>query len=228
MSTTTTAIIVLIAVALIGLLLRRGSSTPSDISQAPPPPPMDEPGGSYAYVEEDDADLDAESDETVAVTSDGWAFVPDGHEVQLVPPRESESDLGALTSDTSPVHLDRSTGALEEMPRGRALPQMKPGEHLDTGDLTAARVVRGAVDVDPWRLEALGREGEYRAWPFETQEAANAARDLLQQRIVRVPLDEDGSPRTPDEADYVMAIAMTEQGVADVATEPDDETQERP
>jgi hypothetical protein len=150
--------------------------------------------------------------------------MPDGDEVQIVPPREAPDPLQPALGETSPVHIDRNTGALEEAPRGQALPLTKPGEHLDVGDLRGVRVVRGAVGVDPWRLEALGRDGEYRAWPFETEDAARAAGELLRTRIVRAPVDEDGTPRVPDEYDYLQALAIIEGGIADVAIEPDDET----
>jgi hypothetical protein len=219
MGSITLAIVVLIAVALIGLFMRRGGDAPPTTAPPSADPASLDPEGSWAYVEDEGPD-----EEDVAVTSDGYVFVPDGDEVQIVPPREAPDPFAAAIGETSPVHIDRNTGALEEEPRGQALPLTKPGEHLDTGDLSGARVVRGAVGIDPWRVEALGREGEYRAWAFETEAAARAACELLRTRIVRPPLDEDGVPRVPDESDYAMALAMTERGVADLATDPDDET----
>ncbi|MBI3539443.1 MAG: hypothetical protein HY076_04140 [Candidatus Eisenbacteria bacterium] len=211
------AVLAVMAVAVLGLFMRRGAEPPT--TGAPPaglPPAEPEPSHALVVGDEDD-----EPDEDVAITSDGWAFVPDGDEVQIVPPPEPDDPLIASLGETSPVHVDRNTGALEEAPRG-ALPHAKPGEHLDAGDLIGARVVRGAVGIDPWRLEALGREHEYRAWAFETEAAARLACDLLRSRIVRVPNDEDGTPHAPDEADYTLALAMTERGVADVATDSGD------
>jgi hypothetical protein len=99
-------------------------------------------------------------------------------------------------------------------------------EQLGRGDLIAARVVRGAPDHDPWRLEVLGRDREYRAWRFETEEAARAASVLVTGRVVRAPRDPDGEPVTIGDADYVAARRQEEEIEAELATMP--EPGERP
>jgi hypothetical protein len=214
------AVIVVAAVAALALLMRRGAKRSEAITDAGTRRAGEarEPAASPMAAEPDED----EPAEAGAFTSDGWAFVPDGHEVQLVPPAAAEDLLEAMGRAGAAI-VDRNTGALDSDLRHRALPGMKPGEHFDAGDLTGVRVVRGAPDVDPWRLEALGREGEYRAWAFETEDAARTAMGLLERRIVRAPLGEDGAPAPPVDADYVAALAITQAGVADLAVDGGDD-----
>jgi hypothetical protein len=119
----------------------------------------------------------------VAVDSEGMAFVPDGVRVLLIPPAES----GGITPNRQHTH------------------------EIDRGDLIAVRVVRGAPDFDPWRLEALGRDYEYRAWFFETEEAANAARDTLDRKVVVPPRDEYEEPKPPTASDFEDARRRDEE-----------------
>lgn len=189
------AIIAVVAVAVLGLLLRRASVTPPGTSSpedASPPPAFDP----------DDLDAepgdDAASDETAAVTSDGWAFLPvgDRDRVQLVPPRVPVEPVEGI---------------------GKTVP-----EHLARGDLIAARVARGAPDHDPWRLEALGRDHEYRAWRFETEEAARAALALVASRVVRIPRDPDGEPVPVRDTEFAEARKREEEIEAELAMPPDE------
>ena len=108
----------------------------------------------------------------VAVDSEGMAFVPDGVRVLLIPPAEP----------------------------GGNVPTRQHTHEIDRGDLIGVRVVRGAPDFDPWRLEALGRDYEYRAWFFETEDAANAARDTFDRVVVVPPRDEYDEPKPPTAA----------------------------
>ena len=186
-----TALVAVAAVALLGLLLRRMSGGARDESVVPPPEP--------ATADDEGDDEDEGDHEAVAVTSDGWAFVPDGGEVHLVPPAAPDPEFGVT---------------------GRG----SPGVRLDAGDYVGARVVRGAPGVDPWRLEALGRDGEYVAFAFETEDAARAALELVERRIVQMPCDEDGAPRPPGEADYAAALQRTQEGVSDMAMDPEAST----
>jgi len=208
------------AVAGRGLFLRRGTAAPpaSDVSGSPPPlAGGGDPDRAPDWDEEDEAEAG-----TVAVTSDGWAFVPDEGEVQILPPTQS-TDLIVEEMGREAIPLDRFTGALEEDPRRRAQQTGKPGIHLDAGDLTGARVVRGGAGTDPWRLETLGRDGEFQSWSFETEDAARAALTLLERRIVQVPLDDQGEPVRPGEPDFETAFALTQAGVAEAATDTGDD-----
>jgi len=155
----------------------------------------------------------------VAITSDGWAFVPDGGEVQLIPPATHEEDVPIRSADATGDYGPQTDPDIQIMggrggpvsPRThRPVGSWKVGEHIDHGDLVGVRVKRGAPDLDPWRLEALGRDGDYRAWFFETEEAARAAMVLL-ERVVRPPRDEDGEPHPPGPDDFEAARRRDEE-----------------
>ena len=60
------------------------------------------------------------------------------------------------------------------------------------------RVTRGGAEEGAWRLEALGRDGEYTTFDFETREGADAAQELFERHgIVQLGEDEDGRPMRP-------------------------------
>jgi len=215
------AVLAIVVVAVIAMFMRRGSEDPGARAGAAAPGPLADAGTEPSVdVSWEDND-DEEAAEVVAVTSDGWAFMPDGDEVQFVPP----PDAPGGGEETDPTDSLNPTAMLPH-PRHRHLPTAKPGEHLDAGDFIGARVVRGSPGSDPWRLEALGQDGEYRSWAFETPEAAEAARRLIETRIVRPPLDGDGTPRPPGADQYAAAAALTQEGIADLAMDTGDDTPE--
>ncbi len=190
-----TAIIAVAAVAMLGLLLRRTTVSPG--SGMATPPPQAAPDEAEEAVD----DL-IESLEAVAVTSDGWSFMPlaDRDRLRLIPP-------------INPPEM------------AEVVPRSAP-EQLARGDLIAARVKRGAPDHDPWRLEALGRDHEFRAWRFETEDAARAALALVSRSIVRAPRDEEGSEVAMGDADFVEARRREEEIESELAAMPD--VEERP
>jgi hypothetical protein len=180
-----TAVLAVGAVVVIALLARAGShneETPRPVNDALP-------ADSDVNVDEDGDDEDEwERVDVVAVTSDGYALVPDTHVVRLVPPHE-EGDAW-------------KAGETGRNRRG----EMALAMTWHNGDFTGARVVRGAADEGPWRFEALGRDGEYAAFVFETREGADAALDLFQSRgIVRHGHDEDGNPAPPSAEQFEEA-----------------------
>lgn len=186
---TLVAILAVVAVAVLGLLMRRGSgATPAGTM------PLSSPPDDEAEPDEDEG---SGASEIVAVTSDGWAFVPvgDRDKVQLLPPRV-------------PDEMAQVAGR-------------QGVEQLGRGDLIAAHVKRGAPDHDPWRLEALGRDHEYRAWRFETEEAARVALELVMGRVVRPPRDRDGDPIPVGDADFAAARRREEEIEAELATMPE-------
>ena len=85
---------------------------------------------------------------------------------------------GRRPSVRRPEHGSYEDAEVSAMPRGMSY-------ELSAGDLVAARVKRGAPDLDPWRLEGLGREHEMVMWSFETEEAARTALGLPEERVVR-------------------------------------------
>jgi hypothetical protein len=133
-------------------------------------------------AEVQDLDVD-EVAEVAAMDSEGWSFIPDGDRVRLIPPPESEHGHGG-----------------------------RPHDHVFArGDLTGVRVIRGAPGFDPWRLEGLGRDQEYRAWFFETEDGARTAADLLESRVVVPPRNQDGDPEPATDADFDEARRRDEE-----------------
>ncbi len=207
----TTGLLVVAGVALAAWLLRRFSGdagidreTLSGRTGEPghAVPPASAPEDEF---EDDEAD---ESGEIAAITSDGWMFIPFEKGVQLLTPASPED----LTEEL----------ATQAVSRGRVAGM------LSCGDLVAARIVRGAPSVDPWRLEALGRDREYLSWGFETEDAAHAALDLLGRIVVRVPMDADGEPLAAGAAEFEEARRVHEQTEQELAMMPEVEEPEEP
>lgn len=158
---------------------------------------------------ETEPDDDWDEDEVVAVTSDGYAFVPDRHAVRLVPPDEEGEAWKAG---------EHSRGR-----RGAA--GIAASWHA--GDFTGARVVRGGGE-DPWRLEALGRDGEYLLFVFETRDGAEAALQLFESRgVIRVGEDEDGNPAPPSAEQFAEARRIFEETEQALASERGPDEDER-
>jgi hypothetical protein len=214
----------LVAVGIVGalaLLLRAsGSSTAGGETRSAEAPrePWRDADGNVAVAERDEHDAVGDEDDddgaggsegphVIAVTSDGSAFVPDRHAVRLVPPEEQgeEWKVGA--------------GIKSANLRGQAALAMS----WHAGELTGARVVRGAADEGPWLMEALGRDGEYSAFVFETREGADAAKQLFERlRVVQLGEDEDGHPMPPSSEQFAEARRIYHETEAALEL-PDDE-----
>lgn len=134
----------------------------------------------------DGDEFDEAHAEVVAVTSDNYAIVPDTHAVRLVPPDESgEAWKPGAGNRRGQRALDMSWHA---------------------GDLTGGRVVRGDADEGPWRFEAMGRDGEYVAFVFETREGADAALGVFESRgVIRLGRDDEGNPMPPSPEQFEEA-----------------------
>ena len=195
-----TIIIAIIVVAGFAFVLRQVASkrdsnpaptpSPDDLGEPLPPDPSSE----------DEEDYD-ESDGMIAVTSDGLAFVPRPH--------------GVLIAPANKVNAARSGG--EDAPIVGSNPsEPHASVMLKQGDLIAARVRRGAPDLDPWRLETLGRDRDLTSWIFEVQEAAEAARELVAQRVIQPPRDELGEPIPVGDEDFWVAERELEQTLAEL------------
>lgn len=165
------------------------------------------PGTAAFESDEDDDDEDSESDMIIAVTSDGEAFVPHHHAVRLIPPEEQGEGwkVGA--------------GIKSSNLRGEQALLMS----WHSSDFTGARVVRGEAEEGAWRLEALGRDGEYQAFGFETREGAEAAKRLFEQvGVVQLGEDEDGNlvPPSPEQFEEARRIYKETEAALEM---PDDE-----
>ena len=200
-----------VGVALVSWLMRRFSGDEGIDREAlsgraggPGPAPPSDPG-----PEAEAGDEEAEgADAVAAITSDGWMFIPFEQGVQMLVPASPEQMAEEL--------------AKQAVARGRVAGM------LSCGDLGAARVVRGAPGVDPWRLEALGRDREYLSWAFETEESARVALDLLERIVVRAPLDAEGEPLAAGPAEFAEARRVHEQTEQELAMMPDEEEPEEP
>jgi len=181
-------------VALVGVgawLLRRSgasASAPSSMNANP----------SATDVADDVLEELEGPDEELAVTSNGDVFIPDGTHIRLMPlnPDEPSAHRDDVEAGLVPISRQEQLQLLAHQERLRLIARRgKPGISFGPGDLTAARVQRGAAGVVPWCLETLGRDGEYIPFAFETEDGARAAFDLIERyHIVRRPLDEDGQP----------------------------------
>ncbi|MCC6348618.1 MAG: hypothetical protein IT347_03385 [Candidatus Eisenbacteria bacterium] len=159
-------------------------------------------------VLEAEPDDDWGEDEVVAVTSDGYGFLPDRHAVRLVPPQEEGEGWKAGES----ANARRGAAAI--------------AASWHAGDFTGARVRRGGGD-EPWRFEALGRDGEFVVFGFETRDAAEAALRLFETRgVIRVGQDEDGNPAPPSEEQFAEARRIHEETEQALALEREPEEHE--
>jgi hypothetical protein len=167
-------VVVLAAAALAWWLRKVGSARDDAMHELRPPVPH-----------EPEAELVGEDEIDVALTSDGEALIPFGRGVRVV-----------LVAD--PAHIaehraDIEAGMVTLDEGERAQLARSGGTTFQVGDLTGARVTRGTPGHGLWRVETLGRDGDYGFLPFETEEGARAALDLLTRAgVVRRPLDEEG------------------------------------
>ncbi len=171
------------AVVVIALIARSAGSKSEPAGPRPVESPVSE--GAMPATEDpldegdEDDDFDDTPDEVVAVTSDNYAIVPDTHAVRLIPPDEA--------------------GEAWKPGAGHRRGQRGLDMSWHAGDFTGGRVVRGdADDQAPWRFEAMGRDGEYVAFTFETREGADAALAVFESRgVIRLGRDEYDDPVPP-------------------------------
>jgi hypothetical protein len=222
LSSTTLAIVAIVAVAALALLLRRGAG--NDPASAPRPDSgMPEPTRDGEDDEEEEeaeeGDETAPSDAPVPVTSAGVAVVPSGQNVRLVALHPPEEDAGWFESGVAAGSV--STERVQEQ-LALARRQGTGVETLHPGDFTGARVRRDADGG--WRLETLGRDGEFGYMLFETEDAARTALEMFEHaQVVRRPLDEDGQPVPPSAEDFDEARRRFEETERELAISADED-----
>jgi hypothetical protein len=195
-----------VVLVLAAAFIMRGSGNDESVSPEPPEREGDEDAvseGASPEPEELGTEPDDEwdEDEVVAVTSDGYGFLPDRHAVRLVPPDEEGEGWKAGDS----AHHRRGAAAI--------------AASWHAGDFTGGRVSRGGGD-EPWRFEALGRDGEYVVFGFETRDGAEAALKLFESRgVIRVGVDEDGNAAPPSAEQFAEARRIFEETERALATE---------
>ncbi|MCE9628356.1 MAG: hypothetical protein K8R56_10625 [Candidatus Eisenbacteria bacterium] len=193
----TSGLIAIAVVLIVGAIMRRGGSAPS--ASPGPRPGHDEGDGGTATREPSHAQVIAGHDEdeddddephVAAVTSDGEALLTYRHQVLMIPP----PDTGEEWKIGAGMKAVNARGALAFDMTWQA------------GEMTGMRVVRGGADEAPWRLEGLGREGEYTPFGFETQDSAEAAKKLFERvGVVKLGEDEDGRLMPPSAEQFAEA-----------------------
>jgi hypothetical protein len=207
------AIVLILSVALLAWVLRRSAgdetiTSPDDAAGPEESPELEE----------------GMADEELALTSEGDVFIADGHSVRIMPLGEPD----ALEEHREDIEAGLLALSPEERLQIQAM-RGKPGQALQSGDLTAARIKRGAAGVVPWRLETLGRDGEYGFFPFETEDGARAALSLLEKyRVIRRPLGEDGRPIPASQEDFEEGRRRYEESWRALAMESEYEGGEPP
>lgn len=203
---------VLAGIVAVALFLRGGRDERVEMPGAADDAPDDDGA-------EDDVGADAPDDDTpLVLESDGHVWLPGLRGLRRVWMGSEDADPAL----TAAGYVSR-----EEFEKRRALARLRGdsagllGDTFHPGDFTAARVVRGAAGVDPWRLEALGPEGEYVTFGFETQASAEAALGLLEDHdVVRRPLGEDGEPVPASPGDFAEARRRAEETELALGAEP--------
>jgi len=231
LNSTTLAIVAIVAVGGLALLLRRGSGSDAAMAARPDPgAPIDR-----ADDEDDDeqpdleADDDREEDEErdapavaehpVPVTSGGVAILPFRHGVRLValhPPEEEAAwlDQGISNGTVSSTRVDEQLATTRR--QGTGIEPLRPG------DFTGARVRRDAEGA--WRLETLGRDGEFGYMTFEVESAARTALEMFEHAgVVQRPVDEDGHPIPTGAEDFEEARRRFEETERELALSTDDD-----
>lgn len=172
---------------------RAASAPPRPVPAAPAPVAEESPEAA-----EDAADDDGH---VIAVTTEGEAFLVYARAVRLLPP-EDEGEGWKVGAGIASANLRGALG-------------LSTSWHA--GELTGARVVQGGADEGAWRLETLGREGEYGWFPFETREGAEAARASFERvGVVRLGTDESGRPMPPSGEQYAEARRLYLETMAEL------------
>lgn len=212
------ALLAVVAVAVLGLLMRRGGDS---TTRTMPPQPDATGDDTPDQLDEDAAAAEAKlSESNVPLSMDGMAFMPQAHGVILLPLLKSEEapDWVERAMDASAVPYSQLNHWYGQGTRAHG-----SGTPLGVGDLTAARVVRGDSE-DPWRLETLGRDGDFGLHAFATRESADTALQmLLDTGVVRAAVDEHGDHVPPSSEDFEEARRRYEQTLSELAMEGDDE-----
>ena len=174
------------AVVVLAVLLRRGSAGRDAAVPPRPEPVVTEPEVEATAGDEDD------DGHVIAVTTEGEAFLIYDRAVRLLPP-EDDGEAWKVGAGIASANKRGTLGLATSW---------------HAGEFTGARVVRGGADEGAWRLETLGRDGEYVWFPFETREGAEAARQSFERvGVVKLGTDETGRPMPPSAEQWEAARA---------------------
>lgn len=222
-------LIALVAVGALLLRRSRGGDETIDARATDADTPGHEAGGLTRSAESTDVGGDAAPDpeSRVLVTLEGVALVEwRGHvrQVPLAHGGEAPDWLrDGIEAGSIPWRLaNPAYSASVAGPSAR-----ESGVGMNAGDFTAARV-RHAEDGS-WRLETLGRDGDFGFFPFHREETAHAALAMLEaSRIVRDAIDADGDPIHYSVEDFEEARRLYEQTERELALSGDEDEPPRP
>jgi hypothetical protein len=214
------AIGLVVAVGAAALAARMFGRRNDDDAIPPPPAELDAVADEPESDEVPDDEVAPES-RPIAMTSDGSIFMAEDYGVRVLRPPAPEDAEPPHAED--PADPSSTADPLSALMRGSSVDrrarlrerELALSQDWSEGDLVAARVRRGA-EGGGWCVEALGRDLDYEAWTFETEDGARAAADLLTERVVRAP---EGAEY--GDADYDASLRRTQTTIAELATATD-------
>ena len=212
------AVALVLIVIVLAIVLRRQSGGDATRPTARPEEPSVDASASE-FVESDADDEDLPPPERVPVTAEGMALVRTGHQVTLVPLVQSEEIPDWLRTgiedSTVPYQVLNELYGMS----ARATQGPRAAMTLGARDFSAARLRR---ESGQWRVETLGRDGDFGFFPFETEAGARLALTLLQQlEIVATHRDESAEPVPPSAEDFEEARRRYEETERALALEND-------
>ena len=211
--------LIVAGVVVVAMLMRSGGEKDESASV-----PREEGSGASVLDEDDDPDEDL-GNTRVPITAEGIAFLPDGHELRLLSLVESEEApewlQPALESSSVPY---AAVNRIYQPTAPRGSHGAKPGTPLGAGDFTAARIRPGVAGEYAWRLETLGRDGDFGFFPFAEKSGAQTALDLLgRHKILAQVFDDDNEPIAHSDEDFEEARRRYEETESHLALGDDDE-----
>lgn len=196
------AVGLILVVGLLSIFLRRTSGGGDESAATLPPPPIPEEFDDEDS-EDDGFDEDTEAGERVPVTAEGIALVRTGKQVALLSMVQSSEVPEWVQSSIEDSSVPYQVVNKVYGSAARGAQGARPGMNLSAGDFTAVRIRRHSGG---WRVETLGRDGDFGFFPFETESGARLAMELLQrQGIVQVHLDEEMRPIPHSPEDFEEA-----------------------
>jgi hypothetical protein len=224
------AILVVIVVVAIATKPKRDDAAGDD--EAPkrdPRPGMDEgPARSVLDAADDDDEVEGEHD-PVPVTAEGLALFPVSRsEIRLLELVRGDEALEMLPPWLRDA-VDSGTASFSAVDRlyHDAASRVAGAAHgLSSGDFTGARIKPGVAGSYAYRLETLGRDGDFGFFPFTNKRGAESALRLLETHgIVARPKDEDGEPVAASDEDFEEARRRYEESERELALDLDDEAE---
>lgn len=200
--------IAVVGVAIVAMAARaRGGDESAPVAEAPGDAPEVHEHGDDAAGDPDEPSAprggDPRSRLIVATSTFGHAFLTDLVDVRIVAPAHEGPEWTAGARIEDPLALAHATA-------------------WSVGDVVAARVVAGEGEEEPWRLEGIGRDGEYVSYGFATREGAQAVLDLLHEYVIPPADEADEDEPAVTDATYADARRVYMETLAELGLESDE------